>query len=429
MLEKNRYLLPELVTSLAAAMDLVSPTLMGHHMRVARMAGALAVELGLSDTEKATIVTAGLLHDAGALSLNERLALTEFEIEFTAEGPSDHAYMGYVLLRRFDVFSRVASIVRHHHLWWEKAAESCPNEELALTANLLHLADRVDVLVDKQQEVLGQVPAIVERIEKQSGRMFAPKLVELFRTLSRKESFWLDVVSPYLSSLVQGGLEGLNHKLGSDELLALAKVFSTIIDFRSRFTATHSAGVSSTAECLAQLRGFSPLECKAMRLAGYLHDLGKLAVPTEILEKPDKLTNTEFAVIRSHTYYTFRVLENITGLETVNEWASFHHERLNGDGYPFHRNGDTLSLGSRIMAVADVLTAITKDRPYRVGMPPEKAMGILSSMADGGVLDQSIVALAKENFDEVNRARALSQSTALEEFESYAEHTIEFQVD
>ena len=166
-----------------------------------------------------------------------------------------------------------------------------------------------------------------------------------------------------------------------------------------------------------------------MRLAGYLHDLGKLAVPSEILEKPDKLTAAEFAVIRSHTYYTYRVLEKISGLETVNEWASFHHERLNGDGYPFHRAGDTLSLGSRIMAVADVLTAITEDRPYRAGMAPEKAMGILTSMAEGGVLDPSVVELARVNFDQVNQARGLAQSSALEEFESYAEHTVDFQVD
>ncbi|MFH1529396.1 MAG: HD domain-containing phosphohydrolase [Pseudomonadota bacterium] len=429
MLEKTRYLLPELITGLADAMDLVSPALTGHHKRVARMAGALASELGLSDKERYTIVSAGLLHDSGALSLHEKLGALRFESDFAPTGTSSHAYMGYVLLRRFDVFSEVANVVRHHHLWWERAAESCPNEELALTANLLHLADRIDVLIDRQQEILGQVPAIMERIEKQSGRMFAPSHVDVLRAVSRKESFWLDIVSPCLPSLVDSSLEGWNHGLTNDELLSLAKVFSTIIDFRSRFTATHSAGVSSSAVSLAKLRGLSPLECRAMRLAGYLHDLGKLAVPSEILEKPDKLTNTEFAVIRSHTYYTYRVLEKISGLETVNEWASFHHERLNGDGYPFHRSGDTLSLGSRIMAVADVLTAITEDRPYRAGMPPEKAMGILTSMAESGVLDRSIVALARENFDEVNQARALAQSTALEEFESYAENTGEFQVD
>ena len=419
----------ELIVGFADAMDLVSPVLTGHHKRVARMAGTLARELGLDDRSTSSLVVAGLLHDSGALSLYERLDALKFEAEFSPTGTSAHAYMGYVLLRRFKVFSEVAPLVRHHHLWWEHASEHCRVQELALRANLLHLADRVDVLIDKRKEILGQVPGIRERIERESGRMFAPELVELLKAVSRQESFWLDVVSPYLPSLVENGLEGWDTRLSGEQAVELARVMSTIIDFRSHFTATHSAGVSATAVPLAKLAGFSPLECRTMKLAGYLHDLGKLAVPAEILEKPDKLTNEEFAVIRSHTYYTYRVLEKIIGLGTVNEWASFHHERLNGDGYPFHRDADNLSLGSRIMAVADVLTAITEDRPYRAGMPLEKAVSVLTSMAGSGVLDPSVVGLAVDNFNEINDTRATAQSEALDEFESYAEQTSEFQVD
>jgi len=429
VLEERYYLLSDFITGLADAMDLVSPILMGHHKRVACMATALGGELGLSDKERATLATAALLHDNGALSLHERLEGLHFDFDFLPPGVSDHTYMGYVLLRRFDVFSEVAPIVRYHHLWWERAAESCPEDELALKANLLHLADRVDVLIDRQEDILRQVPTIRERIERESGRMFAPNLVEVFQAVSRKESFWLDVVSPYLSWSIDESLAGWDCRLSIEELLALSKVFSTIIDCRSRFTATHSAGVAAVAETLAGLCGFSPLECSAVRLAGYLHDLGKLAVPAEILEKPDKLTAAEFAVIRSHTYHTYRVLERISGLDEVTEWASFHHERLNGAGYPFRHCGDRLSTGSRILAVADVASAVTEKRPYRAGMPPEKAMAVLNSMAEGGVLEHTIVALVKENFDEVDRARANAQSTALQEFESYAEPTVEFQVD
>jgi len=429
MLESHRFILAEFIGGLAHAMDLVSPTLVNHHKRVGYMAFALASELGLSDRERAVIATAGLVHDSGALSLHERLGALKFELDLEAPGASDHAYMGYVLLRPFEIFTDVAPIVRHHHLWWERASECSMRNDLVLAANLLHLVDRVDVLIDRQKEILGQVPEIREQIVAQSGRMFAPRLVEAFGGLSRHESFWLDLFSPYLQTLVQHGLEGWNHKLTSDELLGLSKVFSTVIDFRSRFTATHSAGVSATAEALAEACGFSPTECRSMRLAGYLHDLGKLAVPAEILEKPDKLSGAEFAVIRGHTYHTYRVLQGIRGLETVNEWASFHHERLNGQGYPFHRSADNLSLGSRIMAVADVLTAITEDRPYRAGMQPEKAIGVLNDMASNGVLDQSVVALLRERFHSVNQTRAAAQSAALQEFESQSEHTTELHVE
>lgn len=164
-----------------------------------------------------------------------------------------------------------------------------------------------------------------------------------------------------------------------------------------------------------------------MRLAGYLHDLGKLAVPAEILEKPGKLTREEFAVVRSHTYHTYRVLERIPGLETVNEWASFHHERLNGQGYPFHKDDTSLSLGARIMAAADVLTAITEDRPYRAGMSRDKAAQVLDSMVNGGSLDGEVVDLLKQNFDTVNVVRETVQRKALVNFDSYAELTVESQ--
>lgn len=370
MLASQHYQLSELLLGLAHAMDLVSPALTNHHKRVGYMGYMLASELGLPDRERSMIAAAGLLHDSGALSLRERLDVLQFEVGPNGRGGNDHAYMGYVLLRPFGILSDVAHMVRHHHLWWERAGDCCSRKDLLTAANLLHVADRVDVLVDRGQEILGQVPGIRERIKAQAGRMFSPDLVEAFDALSHRESFWLDTTSSYLPTLVRGSLDGWSHRLNGDEFLALSKLLSTVIDFRSRFTATHSAGVAASAEALAGECGFGPAECRMMRLAGYLHDLGKLAVPAEILEKPAKLSPEEFAVIRSHTYHTFRVLQTISGLDTVNSWASFHHERLDGKGYPFHHGDDVLSLGARIMAMADVLTAVTEDRPYRAGMQP-----------------------------------------------------------
>lgn len=120
-----------------------------------------------------------------------------------------------------------------------------------------------------------------------------------------------------------------------DEIIELTKIFANIIDFRNPFTATHSAGVAKTAEKLAELAGFSENECKMMLVAGYLHDLGKLAVSKSILDKPGNLDPGERNVIRSHAFYTYRLLQAIKGFEIINKWASFHHEKLNGKGYSF----------------------------------------------------------------------------------------------
>jgi HD-GYP domain-containing protein (c-di-GMP phosphodiesterase class II) len=154
-----------------------------------------------------------------------------------------------------------------------------------------------------------------------------------------------------------------------------------------------------------------------MEIAGYIHDIGKLSVPNEILEKNGKLDPAEFNVIRKHTYYTYAILRKIDALERIAAWAAFHHERIDGNGYPFHIEGKDIARLARIMAISDVFTALTEDRPYREGLDREKTMKILYSMADGA-LDRSIVELLDKNYDRVNDIRAKAQSEALEEYHS-----------
>jgi HD-GYP domain-containing protein (c-di-GMP phosphodiesterase class II) len=280
------------------------------------------------------------------------------------------------------------------------------------------------VLINRQREVLGQVTGILERIEQHSGKLFMPELVNTFKSLSQKEYIWLDIASPSIGSTLLRTVRLPTIELDVNGLLSLAKLFSHVIDFRSRFTATHSSGVAATAELLAKLAGFSERECQMMKVAGYLHDLGKLAVPAEILEKPAKLTVAEFNVIRSHTFHTYRTLEALSDLDIINTWASFHHERLDGSGYPFHLTGQDLSSGARIMAVADTFTAITEDRPYRRGMTSDAALQVLQQMADNSALDPSIVSLLKLHFDEVDSARASAQAAAVKEYEQVLKGTL-----
>lgn len=429
MLNDTKFELLDLITAFSDSMDLVSRTLAGHHSRTAYLATTLARQIGMSPREQAVLGVAALMHDCGALTLGEKLAALEFEADLGPSGEVEHAYMGYVVVREFDVLSEVAQLIRYHHIRWDEVGDLDIDPDLALKANLLHLADRVDSLFDKGGCILCQAAGIRERIQEQANAMFASELVDCLSEVTSTEARLLDLASPYLPSLLRDNLDGWNPNLSYDELLSLSDMFATLIDYRSRFTATHSAGVSATAETLAGLHKLSSGECKMMRLAGYLHDLGKLAVPAEILEKPGKLTSDEFAVVRSHTYHTYRVLSRIPGLATVNEWASHHHERLNGQGYPFHKDESSLSLGARIMAAADVLTAITEDRPYRAGMTQDRALQVLDSMVKGGSLDGDVVDLLKQNFDNVNAVRETAQHEALEKFQGYAERTMEFQAD
>lgn len=418
MIREFKLNLFDLVMSLSTAVDLVSRAVANHHKRVAYLASCIAQQLGLSREEESELIIAGALHDIGAISLKERLEAMNFEIEY----PFRHTEAGYCLVSVFEPFSKIARLIRYHHVPWNWGQGSVLEEEpVPLGSHILHLADRIDVLIDKEREVLGQVRSIRERIEAFSGKMFVPELVEAFKSLSVKECFWLDAVGPSIGQILRRRMNLARVELDLEGLLNLSRLFSQVIDFRSQFTSTHSRGVAATAETLARLIGFSESECRLMRVAGYLHDLGKLAVPAEILEKPGGLTPEEFNVIRSHTYYTYRILEPIKDLEVVNTWASFHHERLNGTGYPFRYRDEDLSLGSRIMAVADVFTALTEDRPYRKGMEAERTFEVLEQMVESVVLDPRVISLLKDHFDEINSSRIASQKASVECYQMFAQ--------
>jgi len=407
LLDENIPLL-DLVLALSDTLDLASPKLTGHHLEVAYIAGELAKEYGLSGEQQIELVMAGALHDIGALSLAEKTALMEFEVP----NPSMHSEMGYRLMKTFAPFSGLAELVRFHHVEWNdgEGLDRC-GQLVPPGSHILHLADRISALRRRDEHVLNQVEDIRERITAESGTMFMPDLVDAFARLSEKQAFWLNAASPNIVATLLQNREPQAVSLGKPGLLALAEFFARIIDFRSKLTATHSAGVSAVGEALGELAGFSDLNCRMMRIAGYLHDLGKLVVPQELLEKPGKLTKDEYNIIYSHPFFTHKALQRIRGFDTIDAWASSHHERLNGRGYPSHPEKD-LGPGARMLAVADVFTAIMEDRPYHKDIPVKTALQIIQQQADSLELDKDVTALLKRNLARINTVRLKAQRTA-----------------
>lgn len=406
----------DLVMCLSRMSDLVNPAVFDHKLQVAYISSRLAREYLLPESTREDLLIAGALHDIGALSLGERLHALRFDVD----SPHAHAEFGYQLLRMFGPLERPAEYVRFHHVYWRNG-EGLEHDGLPVPfeSHLLHLADRVAVLLGSSSDILVRSADIREKIVAQSGKMFPPDLVEAFQTVAARESFWLDATSRDLDRIVYRLANTARIRLGVEELTRFTDIMRRVIDSRSRFTATHSAGVAAVAGSLAGAIGLSPLECTHMRIAGHLHDLGKLSVPTEILLKPGALTSEEFAEMRKHTYHSDRLLREIPGFATINEWASYHHEKLDGSGYPFHHDADRLSLGSRIMAVADIFTALTEDRPYRSGMEGRAAMKVLENTAQAGKIDAAVVDLLGNRFDTVNAVRVAAQTAARDEFERF----------
>lgn len=279
------------------------------------------------------------------------------------------------------------------------------------------MADNIALLVDRENEVLGQVKDIRKKINLSRGHIFNEEICDAFMRVSDNDFFWFDIASQPIGSILYEKLNMITVELKIETLINLAELFARVIDFKSPKNANHSYGVAASAEAMAKLVGFSDRECQMMRMAGYLHDLGKLAIPLKILEKPGPLEDFEFNLIKSHPYYTFRILEKISEFDLINAWASFHHERLDGTGYPFHLSEKDLPLGSQIMAVADIFTAISEDRPYRQGMNKEEVIQVLLDMSEQRAINSSIVRMLIENYDEINEYRVEAQNKSAGDFE------------
>ncbi|MFH1149301.1 MAG: HD domain-containing phosphohydrolase [Actinomycetota bacterium] len=398
----------EMVLALSRALDLVHPAVTNHNLKVSYIATSIGRELGFTPEQQAELAVAGALHDIGALSLEERLEINEFEME----DPHSHAERGHRLLRLFEPFRGASRLVRYHHVRWDEAGKGDREEGVPIGSHVIHLADRASLFLDASREIIGQVNGVLEVIRRHAGSLFHPDLVEAFATVSEREHFWFDVVSPHLGSIISEMIEIEAEPMSREELTSLAGHYSKMIDFRSHYTASHSSGVAATVRAMAEIVGLDEADRELMGVAGGLHDIGKLAVPTEILEKPGRLSRNEMNIVLAHPYFSYRILKPVSAMETVNDWGSLHHERIDGSGYPFHYEADDLSLGSRLTAVADVFAATSEDRPYRKGMPAAEVRALLEEMSGARKLDGELVASLLDDFDAIAAAREAAQTEA-----------------
>lgn len=403
----------DLVAGLSGALDLISPAVVGHHRRVSAMATALGARLGLSVSERTDLRLAGLLHDVGAFSLKSRLDALVFD---TAN--IDHAEVGWRLLRAAPLLGRAARLVRWHHTAVEDFAEAPDEPRNLFLGNVLNLADRVDVHLRRDRDLEAQARSALRAVRLLEGKTFDPGIVRaLAETLSPKGMdpvFWGEAA-------LEGScrLDCPEPVLQNGQILTFSQTFSQVIDFRSRFTATHSRGVAAVARMLAALDGFSAEDQDRILLAGDLHDLGKLAVPSEILEKSGALDAEEMRIIRGHAAIGGRVLAGVPGLEDVALYAAHHHERPNGTGYPQGLRAGQLHRASLLVAAADVFVALAEDRPYRPGLGPAEAHRVLSDMADVGNLDRDAVRLLLSQAPRIDAVRREAQDAARREFAAF----------
>jgi putative two-component system response regulator len=176
-----------------------------------------------------------------------------------------------------------------------------------------------------------------------------------------------------------------------DSAEAVVFAFARAVEAKSRYTWGHSERVTAHAMALSKQVGLSEAEQDVLRKGAVLHDIGKINIPDAILNKPGALTVEEYDIVKQHPIQGVRIVEPLQSIRDTIPLIRWHHERLDGTGYPDGLFGGAIPLTARILAVADVFDAVSSERPYRPALPLSKCLDILRANAAEGGLDPELV--------------------------------------
>ena len=392
-----------LLSAFSFALDCVEAELIhvtsNHGKRVAYMSVCMAEKMGVSDDALRDLAACALLHDNALTQyINEEFYSDISNIDTLKVSSDDitprqlgmHCIYGEKNLEKYPFKTGVKDVILYHH---EEADGSGPFEkkwtEVPLFARIIHFSDMLDAFCKAQKFDEDVFNKAVHFIEKNKDKRFDSEVTKMFFDAFDKEEFSRlgdEHIEEYFWEKVPCEKSFYSFNVLKD----LADLFAKIIDYKSEFTSRHSLGVARTASKISEIMGYDKVICDKMYLAGTLHDVGKIAIGNEILEKPARLTDEEFAKMKNHAGYTYMILSKVDGFEEIRDIAAFHHERLDGSGYPFGKRADELTTLQRIMACADIYQALTEKRTYKDGMDHDKACEILKDMADKNWIDKNI---------------------------------------
>lgn len=394
----------ELLLAISYALDCVERDLVGvstnHSKRVAYLCVQMGKKLGLEEKKLSDLLACAILHDN---------ALTEYiQAEYLSTGENVkvvgnrklgiHCTLGERNVNNFPFFGDTKNAILYHH---ENADGSGPfgkkKGEIPIYASLIHIADILDAsfhlrcIDDKKYEKL------LQYIDKKRGILFSEKEADLFLSCFDKEDL-KQLGDNNIDKLLKESILYFENDYKTDQIICISSIFARIIDYKSTFTSLHSIGIAHKAFELGSYYQYDEETKAKLFLAGALHDVGKLAIDVDILEKPGKLTEEEFEQIKNHARVTYEILSQVHGFEEITNWASLHHEKLNGKGYPFGYHANQLDFFARLMGCIDIYQALREDRPYKKGMSHMESMKIMCKMAQDGFIDETIVADIEKAF-------------------------------
>jgi putative nucleotidyltransferase with HDIG domain len=433
----------ELLSALSFALDLTEGQPMGHATRACILGMRMAREIGQSAGSQADLYYALLLKDAGCSSNASRMfhLLSADDVRGKRDAKlTDWTRLGWESLQYAlghvgtgaPFLARVRSLLRlavnrkagslqlvtircergasiakqigfpdpvaeaiyslDEH--WNGAGypHGLSGKAIPLHSRILSLAQTMEVFFTHR----GAVEALAVA-KARAGRWFDPDLVKAAESLAKRGQLWtgIEAGQDTLREVMALEPEDRWALLTPERLDAICNAFAGVIDAKSPFTYRHSNGVAAAALDIGRQLGLPEGDLQFLHRAALLHDIGKLSVSNAILEKPGKLTNEEWQIVRQHPYYTYEVLRRISSFDQLSEVAAAHHEKLDGSGYFRGWTAQQLTLPMRILVVADIFDALHAKRPYRDALPLDEVFRIMQKDAPHAIDADCLEALMR----------------------------------
>lgn len=366
--------LSQVLSALSFAIELTGGAMRGHSLRTCLLGMRIAAEAGFNAEEKTSLYYALLLKDVG----NEEILSLRCE-------------RGASIASKLGMGSLAADAINNLEEYWDGSGTpyGLCGREIPKLSRLAAIAQHLDVFS------IGKSPHLaIKSMREWSGSRFDPELVEAAVALARRNALWGACKASDKVEVTRAAVLALDphhrHHLDDDQIDKICEAFAEIVDAKSHFTFRHSIGVAQTARAIAETLNLSPDRVRLVWRAALLHDLGKLSISNRILDKKTRLTDAEWEAVKEHPGLTRKILEQIAPFREIAIVAGEHHEKLDGSGYPNGLTASDLSLESRIIAVADVYSALSEDRPYRAGLGLAEILPILNGLS-GRKLDKECI--------------------------------------
>lgn len=379
------------------ALDFVEMDILGvtsnHSKRVAYISISIAKEIGLNPKECFDIVALSILHDNGVSEkvLHNKLLSSDNNKLIELEEFNEHCVIGESNVKNFPFLTDVENVIKYHHEHFDGTGFfGIKGSYIPVMAQIISFSDTIDRIFNLKEKYEEKEEELLQYLREEENKLVSSKILNAFYSLNDRGIFKSDLKDEFLDEALLRSIPSFTKELSYKDIKDITKVFSKIIDCKSRFTAKHSSGLSNKVYEMACYYNKSEEEKIKLVIAANLHDIGKLAVPNNILDKPCKLSEEEFCIVKNHPYYTRVCLESINEFKDIAQWASNHHEKLNGKGYPNGLLEENLDFNSRLLACLDIYQALAEERPYRKPLPHEECMKILYEMVSDNFIDANI---------------------------------------